>query len=120
MSGHRKFSTLQHKPVTEPVERMQIEQAKRASLIAAELGKLRERRDTNTTADRGMAPTHGVHLTVDGGEDDVFLSTLRYYVQSLGGQLELAAVFPDQRVLIEPAATANGAPESAAKPNTNS
>jgi DNA-binding XRE family transcriptional regulator len=41
-------------------------------------------------------------------EREVYLTTLREYVEALGGQLELAAVFPDLRVplaLPEPAGT---------------
>jgi len=32
--------------------------------------------------------------------DDVYLSTLREYVEALGGTLEVAAVFPEQRTPI--------------------
>lgn len=31
-------------------------------------------------------------------QDDLYLSTLRGYVEALGGRLELRAVFPDQTV----------------------
>jgi len=36
------------------------------------------------------------------GRSDVYLSTLRSYVEALGGHLEIAAVFPDDRVPIAP------------------
>lgn len=32
------------------------------------------------------------------GRGDIYLSTLRSYIQALGGHLEIAAVFDDQRV----------------------
>lgn len=32
--------------------------------------------------------------------EDLYLSTLRGYVEALGGKLELAAVFPDGRIAI--------------------
>jgi transcriptional regulator with XRE-family HTH domain len=32
--------------------------------------------------------------------DDLFLSTLRSYVEALGGRLEIAAVFPEERYSI--------------------
>jgi DNA-binding Xre family transcriptional regulator len=35
------------------------------------------------------------------GRSDVYLSTLRSYVEALGGHLEIAAVFDDQRVTVE-------------------
>ncbi len=36
------------------------------------------------------------------GRTDVYLSTLRSYVQALGGHLEIAAVFDDERFQIAP------------------
>jgi hypothetical protein len=33
-------------------------------------------------------------------EDDIYLSTLRRYVEALGGQLEVHAVFPDETVKV--------------------
>lgn len=42
---------------------------------------------------------------------DVYLSTLRSYVQALGGHLEIAAVFGDERVPVAPAAAASTAAE---------
>jgi DNA-binding XRE family transcriptional regulator len=38
---------------------------------------------------------------------ELYLSTLREYVEALGGRLELAAVFPDERVPLE---VGNGTP----------
>jgi transcriptional regulator with XRE-family HTH domain len=35
-------------------------------------------------------------------QEDVYLSTLRSYVQALGGQLEIRAVFDDEVVDLEP------------------
>jgi DNA-binding Xre family transcriptional regulator len=35
------------------------------------------------------------------GRSDVYLSTLRSYVEALGGHLEIAAVFGDERVPVE-------------------
>jgi DNA-binding Xre family transcriptional regulator len=36
------------------------------------------------------------------GRSDVYLSTLRSYVQALGGHLEIAAVFDDERYPVAP------------------
>jgi len=38
------------------------------------------------------------------GRSDVYLSTLRSYVQELGGHLEIAAVFDDERYPVAPCA----------------
>ena len=34
-------------------------------------------------------------------QDDLFLSTLRSYVEALGGRLELRAVFPDETLVFD-------------------
>ena len=36
-------------------------------------------------------------------EEDIYLSTLREYVEALGGELEINVVFPDRKVRLEPA-----------------
>jgi hypothetical protein len=36
-------------------------------------------------------------------EEDIYLSTLRRYVDALGGRLEIAAVFPDETIRLMPA-----------------
>jgi predicted transcriptional regulator len=33
---------------------------------------------------------------------DIYLSTLRAYIEALGGHLEIAAVFDDERVAVAP------------------
>jgi hypothetical protein len=35
-------------------------------------------------------------------EEDIYLSSLRIYVEELGGRLELTAVFPDQTIVLAP------------------
>lgn len=35
-------------------------------------------------------------------QDDLYLSTLREYVEALGGKLEIRAVFPDRVVTLDP------------------
>lgn len=34
------------------------------------------------------------------GRSDIYLSTLRSYIEALGGHIEIAAVFPDERVTV--------------------
>jgi hypothetical protein len=35
-------------------------------------------------------------------QDDLYLSTLQGYVEALGGQLEVSAVFPEERIALRP------------------
>jgi len=44
------------------------------------------------------------------GRGDIYLSTLRSYIQALGGHLEIAAVFDDQRIPVRLDATAQHPP----------
>jgi hypothetical protein len=48
-------------------------------------------------------------------ERDIYLSTLRGYIEALGGHLELVAVFPDQELRLGPTSRsgpASGSPDA--------
>lgn len=65
------------------------------------LADLREARKTTQVV---LAEAIGVSQTRVSRierEDDLYISTLRRYVQALGGQLELRAVFDDDEVLLK-------------------
>lgn len=42
-------------------------------------------------------------------QDDLFVSTVRRYVEALGGRLEMQAIFPDQTVQLHIGASGQGA-----------
>jgi DNA-binding XRE family transcriptional regulator len=69
---------------------------KQAIEDALELAELRRRRGVTQVqlADRlGISQGNVSHLE---RRNELYLSTLRDYVEALGGRLELAAVFPDE------------------------
>ena len=63
----------------------------------ADLREERELRQTDVAEKLGVSQANVSRVE---GQDDVYLSTLRRYVEALGGALEINAVFPDQRITL--------------------
>ncbi len=96
MSGRHKWSDLNHKSTPE-----QLEKARRvldAELTLAELRKARELTQTQLAA---ALETTQPGISMIEHRTDLYLSTLRSYVEALGGRLEILAVFPDAAVPIK-------------------
>jgi len=96
----RRFSELADvsRAQADPERRARIEEMQKAMLDAARLGELRS---ASNLTQRELASRLGVSQAnvsrVERG-DDVYLSTLRNYVEALGGELRLSAVFDDEAV----------------------
>ena len=101
----KKFRDLvaKMKPLS-PEEAVKAELEYQAMLTAVALGKLRERCGQTQTELATKLSTTQRNVSRIEHEEDLYLSTLREYVAALGGELELAAVFPDGRVLLDPRA----------------
>lgn len=85
-----------------PERRARIEARKQAMRDAMALGEIREQRGlTQSDVAELLAVTQGRVSRLERSPD-VYLSTLREYVEALGGRLEVAALFDDdrERVLI--------------------
>lgn len=101
MTGHRKWSDIRNAVMDEPLHRHRRAELRRANDIARELGRLRDQRAASTA----QAPpvTDG---TIDAYElavyETEYLAALRESVEDLGGRLDIAAVFPDQRITLSP------------------
>jgi transcriptional regulator with XRE-family HTH domain len=95
-----------------PTRRKKIE-ARAAALIAEEMS-LRDLRQALTLTQERMAETLGIGQ--DGvsrleKRSDLLLSTLRTYIEAMGGQLSLIAEFPDREpVTLSGLATIETAP----------
>jgi DNA-binding Xre family transcriptional regulator len=75
-----------------------VEERQRAmedALVLAELRQSRKITQVQLADALGISQGNVSRLET---RSDVYLSTLRSYVEALGGHLELAAVFPDERV----------------------
>lgn len=90
MSGHTKFRDLNHKPDQERLGRARVELQKELTL--SELRKAREMTQQQLAA---ALETTQPGVSAIERRTDLYLSTLRSYVNALGGDLEILAVFPD-------------------------
>ena len=101
-----------------PARRKKIE-ARAATLIAEEMS-LRDLRHALTLTQERMAETLGIGQ--DGvsrleKRSDLLLSTLRTYIEAMGGQLSLIAEFPDREpVTLSGLATMETAPHPPTRP----
>jgi DNA-binding XRE family transcriptional regulator len=101
----RPFAEIAAEALNDPVRRARIDERKRAIDNALALAALRTDR---AISQRQMARTLGVsqaNVSRIEHEEDVYLSTLRKYVAALGGQIEVTAIFPDERVTLVAART---------------
>jgi transcriptional regulator len=101
MAGARKFRELSDPIKADPVRAARIAKERAATIdeiVAYSLGELRRRRAiTQDELARLMATTQpNVSRIEKGGEME--LSTLRTYIEALGGRLEVTAVFDGDRV----------------------
>jgi DNA-binding XRE family transcriptional regulator len=101
MSGHKDFAELRKKLRAKAGAKAAIEQHRLAMKDALVLADLREARDaTQTDVAEALGVTQPNVSRVEH-EEDVYLSTLRGYVEALGGTLEIRAVFSDETVLLD-------------------
>lgn len=96
----RKFRELSDPIRANPENRARIDEMRRAIEDSLKLAALREGRELTQ---RQVAAALGVsqaNVSRIEHEDDLYLSTLRGYIEALGGRLELAAVFEDEVVYL--------------------
>jgi transcriptional regulator with XRE-family HTH domain len=116
MSGHRSWSADRKARLADP------EIARRASSARAELDRLEleyqrtlsQMRHARRLTQTQLASTLGVsqaQVSRIENQADLYLSTLRSYVEAMGGDLQLRAVFPDgQAAIISPGELLGTAP----------
>lgn len=87
----------------DPDSRGRIDQYKRAINVSLQLGQLRAdlgKTQQSLAEDLKMSQANVSRIE---HEEDIYLSTLRNYIEALGGRLEIRAVFPEQIVTLIPA-----------------
>jgi transcriptional regulator with XRE-family HTH domain len=119
MAGHKKFRDLVKHLDADPVRRAEIEDEVRAINDVLAIAALREVRTqrgaTQTTLAQALGSSQANVSQIESRMDDerdIYLSTLRQYIEALGGRLELAAVFPDETIYLTPT-RASAAPDRA-------
>lgn len=102
MSGHRPFQDLIDE--MPPKRRTRLEAARRTlaqegdELIMMDLEELRRTCDLSQEEMAGRLDTQQAQISRLERRNDLLVSTLRRYVDALGGQLEIRAIFPDWTV----------------------
>jgi transcriptional regulator with XRE-family HTH domain len=93
----RSFDELRRQIDADPARRAKVESHK-----AAMLGELRRELDlTQATVAERLAVTQENVSQIERGATDLRLSTLRRYIEALGGRLEVRAAFPEQIVVLD-------------------
>lgn len=102
MSGHRSFDVLRDQIDADPERRERVEQLHRAYDVVLGLADLRESRGLTQARLADEMQVSQPNVSKVESKEDIRLSTLRHYVEALGGHLELKAVFddPEQTVSI--------------------
>lgn len=98
MTNRRPFSELRAAADLDPVRRLRIEQMSKAMQDSLRLGELRSRREYTQSDLAGRLGVSQANVSRIEHVDDVYLTTLRGYVEALGGHLRLQAVFDDETV----------------------
>lgn len=103
MTKTKPFAELAAAVKADPVRRARIATYKRAMENAVALAELRAGRGvTQTEVAEALGVTQANVSRIEH-EEDLYLSTLRGYVEALGAELEVSAVFPDGKVTLVPA-----------------
>ena len=108
MTKTKPFDILRRQIDADPVARAEVEEMKRAMRDVLALSRLREARGTTQVELAGTLGVSQSNVSRIERQDDLYLSTLREYVEALGGRLHLAAVFPEQTIVLVGAGEESG------------
>jgi len=98
VSGRRPWSEIKAEVEAKPGAREEIDAIKRAMEDVLRLAELRhELHITQEELARALDVSQSNISRIERAED-LYLSTLRSYVEALGGRLEVNAVFPERTV----------------------
>ena len=100
MSGHKPFKTLVNKLEATPEGRAALDNERQIMSAKATLTDLRHARGVTQEELARAWEVSQENVSRVEREKDVYLSTLRAYIEALGGRLELTAVFPDQAITL--------------------
>lgn len=101
----RKFAELTKK--ISPERRERIEEAKAALRHDMDLADLRQALALTQSTLAEALGVKQAEISKIENRADVFVSTLRRFIQAMGGDLEIRAIFPDRAVTITNFSTLN-------------
>jgi transcriptional regulator with XRE-family HTH domain len=96
MPKTHKYSTLRQRIRADATRRARVDLLNRATADALRLADLRDRKGVSQQSLAATLAVSQANVSRIEHEDDVYLSTLRRYVEALGGQLEVTATFGDE------------------------
>jgi DNA-binding Xre family transcriptional regulator len=96
----KSFRELRARIDADPARRERVEAQTQALLAVVKLAELRQARQATQRELADALEMTQANVSRIEHEDDIYLSTLRRYVEALGGQLEVHAVFPDETVKV--------------------
>jgi predicted transcriptional regulator len=108
MSGRKNFDELRHKLRSDAGARVKVDQYRHVMKDALALADLREERRVTQQEIADKLGISQPNISRVEHQEDVYLSTLRGYVDALGGHLEVRAVFSDQMVTLDVPASQAG------------
>ena len=97
----RKFDELRKTIDADPVRRERVDRIKSALGDVLALAELRAHRKVTQQELATLLEVTQANVSRVEHQDDLYLSTLRSYIEAMGGRLELRAVFPDVSVELE-------------------
>ena len=93
---HKPFRLLSEPIMADPLRRARVEEMGRAGRIIEALAELRGlHRESGQDNEPDQSAIEAVRVA---GDDSVFITYLREFIEDMGGRLEVTAVFPDERV----------------------
>ncbi len=99
MPRTKPFSHLRQSIDQDPERRRRVADMKRAMLDAQRLSDMRAQRGITQQRVADTLAVSQANVSRIEHEDDLYLSTLRAYVEALGGTLDINARFPDGEVI---------------------
>lgn len=99
MPKAKPFSNLTREIEQDPIRMQRVRDMTRAMLDAQRLAELRTQRKLTQQDVADSLNVSQANVSRIEHEDNLYLSTLRAYIEALGGELELSARFPDGEVI---------------------
>lgn len=112
MSGRHNFRKLQAQIDADPARRARVQRERELTEAIIQLTALREARGATQQQIADAWEATQANVSQIEHTPDIYVSTLRKYVEALGGELEIRAVFPDQTITLSPAGADRTGPAS--------
>jgi predicted transcriptional regulator len=100
MSGRKNFTNLKRQVEATPERRARLDQERQFVRTVLGLTSMREARGATQRQIAEAWDVSQANVSQIERTQDIFLSTLSKYIEALGGQIEVRAVFPDEVITL--------------------